>query len=235
MLRTELGVEEEVVQPEPEKPEGKDGAEEEGEEEEEEEDDAESKGEDDSQEEGEEEGKEPEPEQPKEYTRKSMALFELFEASGSGTVSLPHVVASISLFKSGYGEEALRFALGAYDAKGEQAATEAAVWAALQLAVPKELSAQQLSQVRRAWRAAEKFGASEEEEEEEEDADEDEGEGKAAETADEGPVETRVMIDSFMEALQGDEFLAEALLEALPIPLEDAETSDAPEDDDDDE
>ena len=237
-LTAELGVEEEVTPPEPEKPEGKDGAEEgEEEEEEEEDDDEESKG-DDSGEEGEEEdeGKEAEPEKPKEYTRKSMALFELFERDGSGTVCLPHVVASISLFKSGFGEEALRFALGAYDAKGEQAATEAAVWAALQLAVPKELSAQQLSQVRRAWRNADKFGASDEEEEEEEDADEDEdGEGKVAEPVEEGPVETRVMIDSFMEAVQGDEFLAEALLEAVPIPLEDPETSDAPDDEDDDE
>ncbi len=233
-LFAELGVEEEVVPPEPEKPEGKDGAED-GEEEEEEEEEEEKGGDSDDEggEEGEEE-KEPEPEKPKEYTRKSMALFELFDTSKSGTVSLPHVVSSIALFKSGYGEEALRFTLGAYDIKGEQAANEAAVWAALQLAVPKELSPQQMSQIRRAWRNADKFGASEEEEEEEADDADEEGEGKAAEPAEEGPVETRVMIDSFMEAVQGDEYLAEALLEAVPIPLEDPETSDAPDGDEDD-
>lgn len=219
-------METEIVPPEPEQPESKGG--EDGESEGEEEGEEEKEGE----EEGEEEEREPTPEVPKEYTFVSEALWNLFDKDNVGSVCLPQVVASLALFKGGYGPDALRAALAAYDVADGGDADEGAVWAAVQLAAPKPLTGQQLTHIRRAWRAAEKTGQGEEEEEEV-DEEEGEGESKGGGEEDGPPPPPRVIIDSFMDCVSGDEYLATVLCEPVPIPLEDPETSDVPDDEDD--
>lgn len=164
------------------------------------------------------------------------------------SVQADWLVATLALFKSGYGEAALRFAVKAVDADGSGALSEAALWRAVTRAASSALTPTLRNHLRKAWRGAEKYVPPEEEPKEEEGegegaeaeaegeapaegeegAEKPEGEGEAAPAAEEpaappapkAPEEPRVLSESFLGLVLEDEALAAVLAKEVPVPIE---------------
>eukprot|EP01138_Halocafeteria_seosinensis_P013656 gb/GECG01013947.1/.p1 GENE.gb/GECG01013947.1/~~gb/GECG01013947.1/.p1 ORF type:complete len:336 (+),score=123.02 gb/GECG01013947.1/:1-1008(+) len=187
-------------------------------------------------EEGDEEGQKPQKEPvKKEYTKNAMTVFDLFDKEGTGEVDLPELLGTIYICKNGYSEAAAKTTCGFYDIWNQGCAKESHLWKALKLACVSPPNDTHLKHLRRAWRNAEKFGAGEEEEGEEEGEEEEEegeGGGEGGQKPAKAPQdeETKVMVESFFEALQGDEYLAKTLFQEAEIPVKEAKEGEEDED-----
>jgi len=147
----------------------------------------------------------------------------------------------LSVLKSGFSENALRFALKAVDSTNSGAATEAQVWRAISCAINCVPSRQQQNHLRKAWRGAEKWQKPEEPEVEAaaaepgEAADAAGNEGSsAADDAAAGsaesdvsppalpspPEEPKILIESFIAQVTEDEVCASLLLKEIAFPIE---------------
>ena len=127
-------------------------------------------------------------------------------------------ISTLALFKSGYGEAALRFAVKAADADGSGALTEAALWVALMRSASAPLTPIQRTHLRKVWRTAEKYAKPEEE------APPAEEEGGEASPPPPPPSksdeEPKVMAESFLAALLEDEAVKSVFATEVPIPIE---------------
>jgi Ca2+-binding EF-hand superfamily protein len=159
------------------------------------------------------------------------------------------LITFLSVLKSGFSENALRFALKAVDSTNSGAATEAQVWRAISCAINCVPSRLQQNHLRKAWRGAEKWQKPEEPAVEPSadtetaaavDEDSTAVDGAAAgsgesevspPTAPSIPEEPKVVIESFIAQVTEDEVCASILLREIAFPIEmpqEAATDDVP-------
>lgn len=171
-----------------------------------------------------------------EYTNKAGDLMAPFLVGQAKTVPLQTFLTQLFLIKNGYGEPAFRFALTAADARGRSALTAPEAWAALQLASPRAIEEDKHGvHLRRAWRTAEVWPPVPDPEEEPEPVDEDDEEAMAEQRRMQALMdgEPRIAIESFAEAVLGDEWIASLFTTEVEVPTTDPETSSVPDEDED--
>jgi hypothetical protein len=143
----------------------------------------------------------------------------------SDRVSVQSLVGSIVLAKGGYSEATFRAILKAGDHEGKGCASEEAAFTAVTLCANRRDGLNQLTRahVRKAWRKAEKYAPAPAEGEAPPAEEGGEEAAPAAPAAPIDPASIAVLMDSFVEALQGDELLAEVLLKDVPVPIKEPE------------
>lgn len=172
----------------------------------------------------------------KEYTNKGGDLIAQFLSDQAKTVPLQTFLTQLFLIKNGYGEPAFRFALTAADARGRTALTAPEAWAALQLVSSRAIEEDKHGvHLRRAWRTAEVWPPVPDPEEEPEPLDEEDEEAMAEQRRMQALMdgEPRVAIESFADAVLGDEWIASLFNTEVEVPTTDPETSSVPDEDED--